>query len=241
MRFISATPLVLLLAGGCQSATTPSTTQPPQVKALGYGSVTSYPDYAEISVEVSFTKDKLKDAVAEVQAVVDEVLKLSKSYTRTPQDVRLSNVSANKEYVYVRDDKQKFVGFKSAQSVTVKITDLSKLELYMEALLATRISRIKQINYSHTRADSLQREASVMALQDALHTMDKMCLAMHAKRGAVLEATNYKELSEARDYHGWEQPQEMELYGKGFGGRGFKLSPELLRYSATTHVIAAIE
>lgn len=203
---------LLAFLAGCQPAAAPSAAPAPhQVKALGYGSVTSYPDYAEISVEASFTKDRLKDAVAEVQTVVDQVLKLSATYTRSPkQDVRLSNVSANKEYDYVRT-KQVFKGFNSAQSVTVKITDLSKLELYMEALLATRISRIKQINYGHTRADSLQREASVMALQDALRTADKLCAAMQAKRGPVLEATNYKDLSEARDYEPWGQPQEIEL------------------------------
>lgn len=229
-----------LLATSCLSPAAPTTTSVPQVKALGYGSVTSYPDYAEISVEASTTKDKLKDAVAEVQTVIDQVLKLSVTYARNSQDVRLSNVSANKEYTYVRN-KRVFAGYNSTQSVTVKITDLSKLELYMEALLATRISSIKQISYGHTRADSLQREASVMALQDALRTVDKMCVTMHAKRGAVLEATNYKELDGAQDYHGWEEPQEIELYGKGFGGRGFKLTPELLRYSATTHIIAAVE
>ncbi|WP_375434316.1 hypothetical protein [uncultured Hymenobacter sp.] len=49
----------------------PATASVPQMKALGYGTVTSYPDYAEISVEASSTKDKLKDTVAEVQTVVD--------------------------------------------------------------------------------------------------------------------------------------------------------------------------
>lgn len=212
----------------------------PQVEALEYGSVTGYPDYAEISVEASSTKNKLKDAVADVQQVIDQVLKLSATYARNQHDVRLSNVSVNKEYTYVRN-KQVFTGFNSAQSVIIKTTDLSKLELYMEALLATHISRIKQINYGHTRADRLQCEASVLALQDALRTVDKMCATLHAKRGVVLEATNYKELGNAQDYPSWGEPQEIELYGKGFGGRGFKLTPELLRYSATTHIIAAVE
>ncbi|WP_375434315.1 hypothetical protein [uncultured Hymenobacter sp.] len=80
-----------------------------------------------------------------------------------------------------------------------------------------------------------------MALQDALHTVDQMCVAMHAKREAVLEVTTYKDFSGAQDYHGWEEPQEVELYGKGFGGRGFKLTPELLRYSASTRIIAAVK
>lgn len=236
MKLLYYAPLLALAA--CQAA--PANAPLPQVKALGYGTVTSYPDYAEISVEASFTKNRMKDAVAEVQTVVDQVLKLSKTYTRSPQDVRLSNVSANKEYTY-NGSKPVFAGFNSAQSVTVKITDLSKLELYMEALLATRISRIKQISYGHTRADSLQREASVMALHDALKTVDKMCASMQVERGPVQEATNYKELSEAENYSGWDQSQEMELYGKGFGGRGFKLSPELLRFTATTHVTAALK
>ena len=62
------------LASACQPAASPAT--PRQVRSIGYGNVTVYPDYAELTVDAAFTRPRLKDAVAEVQRVVDQVLSL---------------------------------------------------------------------------------------------------------------------------------------------------------------------
>jgi uncharacterized protein YggE len=131
---------------------------------VGYGTVTVYPDYAELTVDVAFTRPRLKDAVAEVQALLDQVLVLSKRYAPGANDVRVSSTTTEKEFDYVKE-KQVFKGFNTTQSVTVRITDLKLLSPYMEQLLATRVSRIKDIGYGHTRADSLRHEASMLALE----------------------------------------------------------------------------
>jgi len=116
-----------------------------QVRSVGYDSVTVCPDYAERTVDAEFTRPRLKDAVAEVQGVVDQVLVLSKRYAPGPNDVRVSSISSNKEFEYVRG-KEVFTGFNSLQSVTVHINNLSRLSPYLEELLATRISRIKDLS-----------------------------------------------------------------------------------------------
>ena len=116
---------------------------------MGYGSVTVYPDYAELTVDVAFTRPKLKDAVAEVQGLVDQVLVLSKRYAPGANDVRVSSTTTEKEFDYVKD-KQVFRGFNTTQSVTVRVADLKRLSPYLEELLATRVSRIKDIGYGHT-------------------------------------------------------------------------------------------
>ncbi|UOQ73334.1 SIMPL domain-containing protein [Hymenobacter cellulosilyticus] len=201
----------------------PSTSAVPrQVRSVGYGSVTVYPDYAELTVDAAFTRPKLKDAVAEVQGVVDQVLTLSKRYAPGPNDVRVSSTSSNKEFTYVRG-KEVFAGFNSTQSVTVRITDLKRLTPYLEELLSTRISRIKDLSYGHTRADSLRREADVLALLDATKTADKMCAALKVKRGEVLEASDSS--SPESSSGGYGQSADIELYGKGFGAAASKLPP----------------
>lgn len=228
----------LITLGSCQ-ANGPS--QPPrQVRSLGYGSVAVYPDYAELTVDAEFTRPKLKDAVAEVETVVDQVLVLSKRYASGANDVRVSSTSSNKEFTYVKG-KEVFTGFNSSQSVTVRLNDLRRLAPYLEELLATRISRIKDLEYGHSRADSLRREADALALADAAKTADKMCAALHVKRGAVLEASDASS-PESSDRSGWGRPRaNIELYSKGFGGRGFKTSPELLRFESTCSLSSALE
>lgn len=222
----------------CQPA--PSASSPPrQVRSVGYGSVTVYPNYAELTVDAAFTRPRLKDAVAEVQTVVDQVLLMSKRYAPGPDDVRVSSTSSNKEFDYVKG-KEVFTGFNSSQSVTVRINDLRRLSPYLEELLATRITRIKDLSYGHSQADSLRREADALALTDAAKTADKMCAALHVKRGAVLEASDSSSPESSRD--AWGHPAaDMELYSKGFGGRGFKMSPELLHFNSVCSLTSTIE
>ncbi|GAA4314035.1 SIMPL domain-containing protein [Nibribacter koreensis] len=226
----------LLLLGSCE----PKTTHSNQVKVLGYGSVTTYPDVAEISVEASFTKDRMKDAVQEVQAVTNSVLALSKKYTTSTEDVRISSISANKDYVYV-NGKNQFTGFNSSQSITIKITDLKRLEAFMEELLATKINRIQSISYTHTKADSLRREANALALSDAVKAADHLCSVTKTTRGPVIEMANYRTLDSGNGNYSADQDIDVELYGKGFGGSGFKVTPELLKFRSTCHVAFALE
>ncbi|MDQ2769845.1 MAG: SIMPL domain-containing protein [Bacteroidota bacterium] len=231
---------VVALAGlaACQPA--PASPPPPrQVRSVGYGTVTVYPNYAELTVDAEFTRPRLKDAVAEVQTVVDQVLVMSRRYAPGPNDVRVSSTSSNKEFGYVKG-KEVFTGFNSTQSVTVRIDDLRRLSPYLEELLATRISRIKDLSYGHNQADSLRREADVLALGDAVKTADKMCAALHVRRGQVLEASDSSSPESSRS--NWGRPAaDMELYSKGFGGRGFKMSPELLRFESVCTLTSALE
>lgn len=228
----------LLLTSACQTA--PLSNTPHQVKSVGYGRVTAYPDYAELTVDASFTRPKLRDAVTEVQNVVDQVLVLSRRYASSPGDVRVSSTSSNKDFTYI-SGKEVFTGFKSTQSVTIRINDLQRLTPYMEELLATKINRIKDLSYGHSKADSLRREAHVLALADAVKTADKMCAALHVRRGVVIEASDILN-SVGSQQDGWsEPPADIELYAKGFGGRGFKMSPELLHFASTCSLISTLE
>ena len=234
--------LVLLAAcaalPACQPAGSAPAT-PRQVRSVGYGTVTVYPDYAELTVDVAFTRPRLKDAVAEVQRVVDQVLPLARRYAPGPDAVRVSSTSSNKEFDYVRN-KEVFKGFNTTQSVTVRVSDLRRLSPFLEELLATPISRIKDLSYGHSRADSLRREADVLALGDAVKTADKMCAALGVKRGPVLEASDSSAPESSRS--GWRSSSaDIELYSKGFGGRGFKMNPELLRFESVCSLSSVIE
>jgi uncharacterized protein YggE len=237
-RFFAAAFSTLLLGlSACQPA--PTTATPRQVHSVGYGHVTVYPNYAELTVDAAFTRPRLKDAVAEVQRVVDQVLVISRRYAPGRDDVRVSSTSSTKEFGYVRE-KEVFLGFNSTQSVTVRINDLRRLSPYLEELLATPVSRIKDLSYGHSQADSLRREADVLALADAVKTADKMCAALHVKRGPVLDVSDNSS-PESSNTNGYRPSADIELYSKSFGGRGFKMSPELLRFDSQCSLSSVIE
>lgn len=223
----------------CQPVPGAPAATPRQVHSVGYGSVTVYPDYAELTVDATFTRPRLRDAVTEVQRVVDQVLAVSKTYAPGPHDVRVSSTSSNKEFTYVKN-KEVFAGFSATQSVTVRLNDLRRLSPYLEQLLATPISRIKNLSYGHSRADSLRREADVLALADAIKTADKMCGALHLTRGEVLDVSDNSSPSSSNT-NGYQPSADIELYSKSFGGRGFKVSPELLRFDSQCSLSSALK
>ncbi|WP_210463560.1 SIMPL domain-containing protein [Rufibacter roseolus] len=230
--------LVLALLSACS----PQAAAPPRnVKVLGFGSVTSYPDLAEITVESSFTKPAMRDAVQEMKLVTEEVLALSRQFTSKPEDIRISSVSANKEYQYLRD-QQKFIGYNTSQSITIKLTNLKRLESFMEGLLKTRINRIQHIRYSHTQADSLQREADLLALKEASKTADQLCRTSNVSKGQLLEMANYN--SRGRSMVGdavMAEETNMRLEAKGIGTTGLRMTPDLIIFSSTCHATYGID
>ncbi|RAK63801.1 SIMPL domain-containing protein [Hymenobacter edaphi] len=201
------------------------------ITVSGYGEVVTYPDLAEITVDVSFAKPKLKEATAETQAVVEQVITASLPFVRSKQDVRASFVSTSKEYAYEKD-RQVLKGFSATQSLTIKLTNLNQLEAYIETLLETRINGIRNLSYAHSKGDSLQLEAQTIALRNALATADKMCRTVGAKRGQVLQISEQSTNSSGSMDSPWGEGQSvnMGLYGKGMGGRSFKLTPELMHF-----------
>ncbi|MFD2784880.1 SIMPL domain-containing protein [Hymenobacter rubripertinctus] len=141
MRFPLWLGALLLASCAVPSSLVPNDQQP-HLKVAGLGGVTSYPNQAEITVEVSFTKPRLKESVVEVQTVIGDVMTAIRPFVRTDQDIRTSFGSTNKEYPY-RNEKEVFAGYQATQSLTVKLQDLTRLEEFIEKLLGTRVSRIQ--------------------------------------------------------------------------------------------------
>jgi uncharacterized protein len=235
---------ILLCIAGITACAPTQKSEARKINVLGYGTVKTYPDYAEINLNVSFTKDRMKDAVKEVQEVTAHVVDVCDSFVKSRKDdIHISNITTDKSYEWIRD-RSVFVGYNASTSIVVKIVDLSLLEEIMEKLLATRINSISSINYSHSMSDSLRREANVIALKDASGTADKICKEMGVKRGKIFELSNYKATSGyGRGSDDMYQVQNMELglYGKGFGGSGFKFSPEMLHYNSICSMTVEIE
>lgn len=99
-------------------------------------------------------------------------------------------------------------------------------------MLATKISKIENIRYNHTKADSILREVNLMALDDARMTAEKMCGKMKASLAEIVYLSNYNNnrRSEGSGMHYSGQDYEMNLYNKSFGGNGFKMTAEILEF-----------
>ncbi|HEV7331213.1 MAG TPA: SIMPL domain-containing protein [Flavisolibacter sp.] len=220
--FVCLFPVLL----ACNAANEPNT-----INVTGQGKIKVVPDMVELSLRAYSVKPAMKDAVTETQAAVNEIIGVCRKYVVDPSDIKVSSISTNKAYEY-RNGKEQFTGYDALQVLDVTLKDISKIEEFTEELLATKISKIENIRYNHTKADSILREVNLIALEDARKTAEKMCLKMNASLGKIVYLSNFENNQRSRGrgmrYSGSDY--EMNLYNKSFGGRGFKMTAEILEF-----------
>lgn len=113
------------------------------------------------------------------------------------------------------------------------LRNITQLEKFTEELLATKISRIDNVRYNHTRADSIMREVNLAALEDARKTAEKMCSKMNVTLGPIVYLSNFENAPSSEDagmhYNGGAY--DLNLNNKSFAGRGFKMTSEILEFN----------
>lgn len=131
----------------------------------------------------------------------------------------------------------------ASQTVDITLKDISRFEKFTEEILATRISQIENLAFSHSKEDSILREVDLLAIDDAHNSAQKICQRTQVKLGKILNISNYggeEDDGESGRSRGYRRGR-IGLYGKGIGGRGFQLSPEILVYSKAAFITYEIE
>lgn len=200
--------------------------QQKKIRVSGEGKIRVMPDLVILTLDVSFTKPRMADAVKETQATVDTVLNILEQFGRRNIDIKTSNISANKEYDY-SGNRERFIGFKAQQSIDFVLNNLNQFTELTGKLLETKINSISQIQFNHSKADSILREADLLAYDDALKSATKLSNRSNVKLGKVLFISN-NEMSS--DYEGYSTGVPINTYSKAYGGRGFRISPEVIEF-----------
>lgn len=205
------------------------------IRVSGEGKIRIMPDLVILTINVAFTKPRMVDAVAETQATVDSVVQILESFGRKNLDIKTSSISANKDYEYI-GNSNRFIGYKAEQTIDFVLNDISKFTDLTGKLLETKISSISQIQFNHSKADSLLREADLLAYDDALKSANKLTSRANVKLGKLLFISNDLTNSE---HQGYSTGDRIDTYNKGYGGRGFKISPEVIEFkkSITTEFL----
>lgn len=199
-----------------------------KIRVTGEGKIRVKPNLVILTLQVSFTQPRMVDAVRLTQETVDSVVNILEQYGNLEQDLKTSSVSANKEYNY-NGRTQVFVGYQAEQSIDFELKDISKFTELTGKLLQTKISSISQIQFGHTQADSLFREADLLAYDDALKSANKLCQRANVSLGRLLFLSNIGGSGGQGD-RSFVVQEAMNTYAKGYGGGGFKISPEVLEF-----------
>jgi uncharacterized protein YggE len=201
-----------------------------KIQVTGQATMKVVPDIVELTLKVYNVRPAMKNAVAETQAAIDQILLVCHKYIHDNEDIKVSNVATNKDYDYTRN-KEIFNGYSAQQVLEVRLKDIRQIEKFTEDLLATKITSIECVRYDHSRADSIQRVVNLLALTDARKTAENMCEKMHVTLGKTIYLSNYPPGGTPMGgMHTSGNEYELNLYSKSFGGRGFKMTAEILEF-----------
>jgi len=200
------------------------------IKVSGEGKIRVKPDKVILTLNVSFTRPRMADAVRMTQTTIDSVVSILEKYASTENDIKTSSISANKAYEY-RGNREVFIGYQASQSIDFDLNDIQQFTTLTGRLLETEISSISNIQFGHSKADSLFREADLLAYDDAYKSAQKLCARADVTLGTLLYISNTEHAN--NQYEGNYYGSAINTYNKAYGGRGFKISPEVLEFSRT--------
>lgn len=218
-----------LLMISCQSV---SNDNQNRIRVSGEGKIRIMPDQVTLTINTAFTKPRMVDAVRETQNTVDSVIAILGKYGNKKEDIKTSSVSANKDYQYI-GNMTKFVGYQAQQTIDFVLHDLSKFTELTGKLLETKISGIGSISFAHSKADSILREADLIAYDDALKSAQKLASRADVKIGKLLFLSN--DGSASNESTGNRTGMALETFSKAYGGEGFKIAPEVLEFKRTIY------
>ena len=225
MFFICLSSIILITSCGLVSKESEN-----RIRVSGEGKIRIMPDQVTLTINTAFTKPRMVDAVRETQATVDTVIALLQKYGHQKEDIKTSSVSANKDYQYI-GNTNKFIGYQAQQTIDFVLHDLSKFTELTGKLLETKISGIGSISFDHSKADSILREADLIAYDDALKSAKKLASRADVKIGKLLFLSN--DGSASNESTQYRTGMALDTFNKGYGGVGFKSTPEVLEFKRT--------
>jgi len=145
-----------------------------RVTAQGVGEIMIAPDMAKFTVEALNNDNSPVDAAKDTRKDMATILAAARRLVRNPADLRTARLSINPEYEWV-DGKRKFRGYAASQTLEITVRDLSKIDSLMEDITRAKVNTVGNLEFQHSKADSLRREALAWAIQNARLNAAKMC------------------------------------------------------------------
>lgn len=153
--------------------------QPPErrVTALGTGEMQVAPDMAKVTVEAVNNDGSPVDAAMETRRAMATIVAAARRLIRDQADLRTTRLAVNPEYEWV-EGKRKFRGYNATQSLEITIRDVSKVDSLLGDLLRAKVSTLGNLEFFHSKADLLRREALLHATRNARDNAAKICEAL---------------------------------------------------------------
>lgn len=139
----------------------------PHINTTGYGKVTAKPDAAEFTVEVEAISSSAKAAKLKVdEAITDFSNRLLKAGVKR-NEIQSANIILGPQYSYKDNKSPVLTGYRATRVMTVEVSELDKLNVYLDSALGDGINAIRNISLKVKDQESLKQAARAQAIVDA--------------------------------------------------------------------------
>jgi uncharacterized protein YggE len=155
------------------------------------GIVEVAPDEASLSLNLSCVDKNIEQAktcLVSISSILNEDLI---NFGIKKEDILTTNVNLNKDYVWINNSNI-FNGYLASTTTRVKIRDLMILDEVYTKLLSNEKLTIGSLTYDHSRLDSINEVAYLIALENANKLADKILSRLPEKNKAITQISNFE-------------------------------------------------
>jgi uncharacterized protein len=150
------------------------------------GKYEAEPDTAVVQFNISAQEDNLQAASARATKAAEQVRQLLRSNGLDPKQAQVGMFSVQPVYDY-KNPKRKLVGYRVETSITIKVTDFSKIGPITQGLADMDITGNQSLSYVLEDMDA----AKIKAVEDALHRAHEAASAVARGSGRALGELSY--------------------------------------------------
>ena len=151
----------------------------------GEGKVTAIPDIAVIQVGVTTEKPDVRTAQKENSDKMNVLTARVKALGVGEKDIQTTQYSIYPQYDYA-DGKQRLRGYQVAQSVKIKIRDLSKIGALLAAAGEAGANQVSGVSFTIDDPEALRQQAREKALDNARAKADALARRAGVKLGKIV-------------------------------------------------------
>ncbi len=158
-----------------------------ELAVVGVGKVDTTPDTASVDLGIVVNDAATIEAVStQINKVNNDIVAGLAALGIDKKDIKTSNYSINPNYDYSRVPNGTITGYNGNTTVTIKVTDTSKLPLVIEAGTKAGANQVMGTNYTIDKPEDYQEQARAKAIANAKEQASKMAKELGIRLGRVV-------------------------------------------------------
>lgn len=135
----------------------------------GFGEVEQKPNLVSFSVSIETKHQNAKQAAEDNAKLTDKAINVLKSVIKDSKGISTQGYNLYPEYKFNRQEsKSEFIGFKAVNTIYVKTKQINIIGEIMDRVIASGITSINNLSFSHDDPESLYQNALTNAINNGL-------------------------------------------------------------------------